>query len=195
MQWNVGSSYDSDLEIATAKYPNIRLISVPQVGTQDPQQDFKGAWAECSPQTVGGFSAVGFYYGRISHQMLDVPVGLIDNAWGGSAAEAWVRRDVLEKDARFKDLIAGWVQREKDLSSEKAKVNYRKSTRRLESQERCRQEGQATVHRARSAVASATAQRQQPPRQHLQRRAAAHHRLRHQGRDLVSGRVQRWPRV
>lgn len=127
MQWNVGSSYDSDLEIATAKYPNIRLISVPQVGTQEPQQDFKGAWAECSPQTVGGFSAVGFYYGRLLHQMLDVPVGLINNAWGGSAAEAWVRRDVLEKDARFKDLIAGWVQREKDLSSEKAKVNYEKA--------------------------------------------------------------------
>ena len=127
MQWNVGNSYDSDLEIATAKYPNIRLISVPQVGTQEPQQDFKGAWAECSPQTVGGFSAVGFYYGRILHQMLDVPVGLINNAWGGSAAEAWVHRDVLEKDARFKDLIAGWVQREKDLSSEKAKVNYEKA--------------------------------------------------------------------
>lgn len=127
MQWNVGSSYDSDLEIATAKYPNIRLISVPQVGTQEPQQDFKGAWAECSPQTVGGFSAVGFYYGRILHQILDVPVGLINNAWGGSAAEAWVRRDLLEKDARFKDLIAGWMQREKDLSSEKAKVSYEKA--------------------------------------------------------------------
>jgi sialate O-acetylesterase len=51
MQWSVQSSWDADLEIATAKYPNIRLISVPQVGTQEPQQDFKGAWAECSPGT------------------------------------------------------------------------------------------------------------------------------------------------
>ena len=46
-----------------------------KVGTQEPQQDFKGAWAECSPQTVGGFSAVGYFYGRVLHQMLDVPVG------------------------------------------------------------------------------------------------------------------------
>jgi sialate O-acetylesterase len=124
MQWSVQASWDADLEIATAKFPNIRLISVPQVGTQEPQQDFKGAWVECSPQTVGGFSAVGYFYGRVLHQMLDVPVGLINNAWGGSAAEAWVRRDVLEKDARFKALIANWVQREKLLTSEKTEKDY-----------------------------------------------------------------------
>ena len=46
MQWTVSSSWDSDLEIATAKYPNIRLISVPQVGSQQPQNDFKGAWRD-----------------------------------------------------------------------------------------------------------------------------------------------------
>jgi sialate O-acetylesterase len=124
MQWSVNASWDADLETATAKYPNLRLISVPQVGTQEPQQDFKGQWVECSPQTVGAFSAVGFFYGRVLHKVLDVPVGLINNAWGGSAAEAWVRRDVLEKDARFKGLMDGWVQREKDLTSEKAKADY-----------------------------------------------------------------------
>jgi len=113
MQWSVLSSWDADLEIATAKYPNIRLISVPQVGTQEPQDDFKGA--------------VGFFYGRVLHQMLDVPVGLINNAWGGSAAEAWVRRDLLEKDARYKTLIEGWVVREKQLSSEQAQAAHEKA--------------------------------------------------------------------
>ena len=124
MQWSVSQSYDADLEIATAKFPQIRLISVPQVGTQEPQEDFKGGWAACSPSNVGEFSAVGFFFGRTLHQALNVPVGLIDNAWGGSAAEAWVRRDVLEKDARFKTLMDGWVTREKDLSSEAAKQRY-----------------------------------------------------------------------
>lgn len=127
MQWNVASTWDSDLEIAMAKYPNIRLISVPQVGTQEPQQDFKGEWKECSPATVGSFSAVGYFYGRTLHQMLDVPVGLINNAWGGSAAEAWVRRDVLESDARFKGLMDGWATREKDLASDKAKQDHEKA--------------------------------------------------------------------
>ena len=124
MQWSVQSSWDADLEIATAKCPNIRLISVPQVGTQEPQQDFKGAWAECSPQTVGSFSAVGYFYGRVLHQMLDVPVGLINNAWGGSAAEAWVRRDVLESDPRFKLLMANTVKNETYQQSAEAKAKY-----------------------------------------------------------------------
>ncbi|MBL9132966.1 MAG: hypothetical protein JNG86_17285 [Verrucomicrobiaceae bacterium] len=124
MQWSLSQSYDADLEIATAKHPQIRLISVPQVGTQEPQDDFKGAWAECSPANAGEFSAVGFFFGRTLHQTLDVPVGLIDNAWGGSAAEAWVRRDVLEKDGRFKTMLDGWAVREKDLTSAAAQQKY-----------------------------------------------------------------------
>ncbi len=127
MQWSVLSSWDADLEIATAKFPNLRLISVPQVGTQEPQDDFKGEWKACTPQTVGSFSAVGFFYGRVLHQMLDVPVGLINNAWGGSAAEAWVRRDVLEKDARFKSLLDSWAVREKQLASEEARLAHEKA--------------------------------------------------------------------
>lgn len=127
MQFNVGSCWDADLEIASAKFPQIRLISVPQVGTQEPQKDFKGEWKECSPETIGGFTAVGYFYGRTLHRLLNVPVGLINNAWGGSAAEAWIRRDVLEKDTRFKELMTGWKQREATLSTDKAKADFDKT--------------------------------------------------------------------
>ncbi|MCX6855779.1 MAG: sialate O-acetylesterase [Verrucomicrobia bacterium] len=116
MGFNLNSVWDAGLDIATAKYPQIRLISVPQVGTQELQDDFKGKWEECSPATAGDFTAVGYHYGRVLHEMLGVPVGLIDNAWGGSACEAWVRRDVLEKDARFKALIEKWKQTEATYS-------------------------------------------------------------------------------
>lgn len=112
MSFSVDRTVTADLDIAQAKYPNIRLISVPAVGTQEIQDDFKGQWEECSPTTVGPFAAVGYHYGRVLHEMLGVPVGLIDNAWGGSACEAWVRRDLLEKDARFKDIIARWQKTE-----------------------------------------------------------------------------------
>ncbi|MBP6603525.1 MAG: 9-O-acetylesterase, partial [Verrucomicrobiales bacterium] len=95
MQFAVDQAYDADLEVATANYPNIRLITVPQTGTQEVQDDFKGQWDMCTPETVGQFSAVGYYFGRQLHETLGVPIGLIDNSWGGSAAEAWVARDVL----------------------------------------------------------------------------------------------------
>ena len=108
MAWPVASAYDPDLESLAAKYPNIRLISVPQVGTQEPQDDFQGQWTACTPETVRDFSAVGYFFGRQLHQTLDVPIGLIDDAWGGSAAEAWVRRDVLEADGKYAELLQKW---------------------------------------------------------------------------------------
>ncbi|MGE0609411.1 MAG: sialate O-acetylesterase, partial [Pirellulales bacterium] len=84
MQWSVNNSTDADLERAAAKYPNIRLITVPNVGTQEPQDNFNGSWQHCTPETVGNFTAVGYFFGRQLHDTLDVPVGLINNAWGGS---------------------------------------------------------------------------------------------------------------
>ncbi|HYF37118.1 MAG TPA: sialate O-acetylesterase, partial [Prosthecobacter sp.] len=118
MGFTVNRTWDADLEQAMAKYPQIRLIEVPNVGTQELQDDFKGEWRVCAPDNVGSFSAVGFHFGRLLHETLGVPVGLIDNAWGGSAAEAWVRRDVLEKDPRFAALIAEWKQTEANFSPE-----------------------------------------------------------------------------
>ena len=124
MQFSVNSSTDADLEMATAKFPKIHLITVPNVGTQEPQDDFKGSWAECSPQTVGGFSAAGYCFGRSIHQIVGVPVGLINNSWGGSAAEAWVRRDVLENDKRFADLMKRTVDNETNLTKGDVKAKF-----------------------------------------------------------------------
>ncbi len=126
MQWPVSAARDADLEILMANYPQIRLITVPQVGTQEPQYDFKGQWVVCSPETVGDFSAVGYFYGRLLHEALGVPVGLIDNSWGGSACEAWIRRDLLEKDQRYKPLLDRWRQIEQTFDYEKALAAYQK---------------------------------------------------------------------
>jgi sialate O-acetylesterase len=122
MQWEVKQANDGDLEAKTAKYPKIRLISVPQVGTQEPQDDFKGKWEVCTPETAASFSAVGYFFGRQLHQTLDIPIGLIDDAWGGSACEAWVRRDLLEQDSKYAKLMADWEQREKNFDAEKMKA-------------------------------------------------------------------------
>jgi sialate O-acetylesterase len=120
MQWSVASAKDADLEIATAKYPSIRLITVPNFGTQEPQKDFRGRWQECRPDTVGRFSAVGYFFGRRLHQVLDVPVGLINDAWGGSACEAWIRRDILAADEKYGPLLKRWEKLENGLSEAKS---------------------------------------------------------------------------
>jgi sialate O-acetylesterase len=145
MQLSVSAAKDADLEITTAKYPLIRLITVPNRGLQEPQKDFQGRWQPCRPDTVGGFSAVGYLFGRRLHQVLDVPIGLINDSWGGSACEAWIRRDILAADERYAPLLKRWEQLEKDLP--RAKADY-----------------EPKLAEWRAAAAKARADGKQPPR-------------------------------
>ena len=127
MGWSVAASNDADLESLSANYPNLRLISVPQVGTQEPQDTFNGQWQPCTPETVKQFSGVGYFFGRQLHQTLDIPVGLIDNAWGGSAAEAWVKRDVLRENGTFDELLERWRQTEATYDFEAETKKYKEN--------------------------------------------------------------------
>ncbi len=76
-------------ESQTANYPNIRMFKVPNVPAETPSEDINGQWVECTPETALRFSAVGFFYGKELHQTLNVPVGLIQSAWGGTPVEPW----------------------------------------------------------------------------------------------------------
>jgi sialate O-acetylesterase len=123
MQWNVNNSTDADLERATAKYPQIRMINFPQVGTQEPIWTHDRKWMVCTPETVGGYSAVGYFFARQLHQTLDVPVGMINNAWGGSACEAWVRRDILAADETYKPMLDRWSNLESKFAELSGKTD------------------------------------------------------------------------
>ena len=124
MGFKLASDWNGDLEAAASKLPQLRLISVPTTGTQELKTDFKGQWRAATPETASKFSAIGFLYGRYLHEILGVPVGLIDNSWGGSAAEAWIRRETIEADPRFQTHMGFMRQREAEIASGKAKTEY-----------------------------------------------------------------------
>lgn len=107
----LNSMDNADVEILTANFPQIRLITVPNVASQTPRHDFDGKWEKCSPQTVANFSAIGYMFGRRIHNAVGVPIGLIDNAWGGSAADAWLPREVLESDNQYTALLESWDEK------------------------------------------------------------------------------------
>lgn len=108
MRWSVRQSNDADIESLTANYPKIRMINFPNVGTQETLWTHDVPWKVCTPETVGDFSAVGYYFGRQLYETIDVPIGLINNSWGGSAAEAWVDGKDLAADPEFKKLMTEW---------------------------------------------------------------------------------------
>lgn len=118
------AAHNGDIECASAARSGLRLLKLPLVGTQTPQDDIACEWTLSSPETAATFSAVGFIFGRLIHEVLNVPVGLIHNAWGGSEAEAWIRRSTLENDPRFAALMADAVHFEALIESGKAAADY-----------------------------------------------------------------------
>jgi len=93
--------------IANAALPNIRLFTVTRKVSADPLDDCIGKWEVCNPETVRPFSATGFFFGKKLYDKLNVPVGLIETAWGGTPSESWTAADVLTNAGEFiKDLAA-----------------------------------------------------------------------------------------
>ena len=84
--------------IKSADRPQMRLFMVGRAIEETPQEDLsKGKWEVCSPETVGGFSAVAYFFGRDLQDTLKCPVGLIQPSWGGTRAEAWMPRPTFAR--------------------------------------------------------------------------------------------------
>lgn len=89
-------------------------------------------WTSCNEQTADEFSAIAFAFGRMLSDSLQVPVGLILNAVGGSGTEAWIDRKTLEFD--FPDILYNWTENDfiQDWVRGRAQLNIRKSTHKLQ---------------------------------------------------------------
>lgn len=83
-------------ELLRCKDAKMRLFTVKRHAAITPQTDVEGEWSEANSESVRNFSATAYYFGRALRQQLDVPVGLIVTAWGGSACEAWMAADWLK---------------------------------------------------------------------------------------------------
>ncbi len=80
----------SSMAVAKSKNPNIRLFTMKKCSSSVPMDDCVGTWQEAEPKSVYEFSATAYFFGRMLEEVLDVPVGLVVVAWGGSALEAWM---------------------------------------------------------------------------------------------------------
>ncbi|HLY10571.1 MAG TPA: sialate O-acetylesterase [Planctomycetota bacterium] len=131
MEMVVSSCNNFEQEKAAANFPNLRHFLVKKNPQDAPVRDVSGSWKATTPETVGGFTAVGYFFGRELNQKLNVPIGLIHTSWGGTAAELWTSRPVLEGNDVLKPIAENFPKRmeayEKQLAkfkedSEKAKA-------------------------------------------------------------------------
>ena len=96
MEFTVKQADNFAGEKKDADYPQIRQFYVEHVVEPSPQKDLKsGEWKASSPETVGDFTAVGFFFARDVYKKLKVPIGLVHSSWGGSQVESWISKDAM----------------------------------------------------------------------------------------------------
>jgi len=111
MEWGVGSSRYYDEEKAKAPNPLVRDLRVDHVGADLPAGRVKtSGWRSAAPDTVGDFSAVGYYFAQSLAEKLNVPVGIIHSSWGGTAIESWIPEPMLRTSRGWSALNARWQE-------------------------------------------------------------------------------------
>jgi sialate O-acetylesterase len=105
MEFALRGAFEGDKAIAGSANPNIRIFLVNKARSDTPLEDVKANWAECGPDTVGGSSAVAYYFARDLQKARNVPVGLIETYWGGTPAESWTREDILTGNSELKPIV------------------------------------------------------------------------------------------
>lgn len=109
MVFSLKGSHQAKEEIAKADYPTIRYFSVErQYGLQDFNDCPGSVWKKTSPATAGSFSAVAYYFAQKIQAELNVPVGIVYSAWGGTPAEAWTPSDVMKRDTVLSKYFDRW---------------------------------------------------------------------------------------
>jgi sialate O-acetylesterase len=123
MEFDLARIFHGDVEILSANFPNIRLMTIPCSANLKPQKDFKrineydgwyerydkkGYWFICSPETVPTFSGLGYIFGRQLYMASQVPIGLIDVSMGGTTVEAWLTPETLAQMPENSALLKQW---------------------------------------------------------------------------------------
>ena len=88
----------------------VRVFDIKTPKCTEPRADVDAAWAYSDGAVTARTSAVAYFFAKRLSKSLDVPVGILVNAWGGSRIEPWMTREVIDAagltEQELKDLYA-----------------------------------------------------------------------------------------
>ncbi len=128
MGFVVRSAENFEQEKAAADHPKLRMFIVTSGAATEPQEKCNGKWIVCTPDSVGGFSATAYFFGRELHAKLGAPVGLIHSSVGGTPIEAWTSLAAQKDVPEVKPIFESWEKRIATWDPAKAKADFEKQT-------------------------------------------------------------------
>lgn len=105
MEFGLSGAVNGGVEVAAAKYPDIRFFTVERTTSPKPLDSVRGSWVECDPKNAPAFSAVAYFFGRRLATEDGLNIGIIHTSWGGTPAEAWTDEETIKSDPEFASLL------------------------------------------------------------------------------------------
>jgi len=130
MEFRVQQADNFSEEKKNANFPKIRHFNVDHQVTIAVQKDLKsGSWQIASSETVGNFTAVGFFFARELFQKLNVPIGILHTSWGGSQVEGWISKEGMLSNDELKNYASNlpktWEEADKQLDAKLRKQLFK----------------------------------------------------------------------
>jgi sialate O-acetylesterase len=132
MAMTVNRAKDFETEKGLANLPQVRMFKEESAASDTEQAEGKGAWAVCTPDTVGGFSATLYFFGREIHKKMGVPVGLVNSSVGGTPIEAWIAAERQHASEQLKPFFAAVEKEKAAVNLDEAKKKYEQAFARWE---------------------------------------------------------------
>lgn len=76
----------------------IRVCKVKRTVEYEVKEECEATWLKHDPMEIGEASATAYFFARRLQQTLDIPVGVVVVAVGGSYIEAWMPEELLRKE-------------------------------------------------------------------------------------------------
>jgi len=115
MEFGIGMAHNAVEAIPKADHPQLRLCTVGKQIPFTPQKEEKGNWVTCTPDSVkshgwSGFSAVAYFFGQEIQASRNIPVGLVQDCWSGTPAEAWTSLEALQSNPKLSHYAQQFVK-------------------------------------------------------------------------------------
>ena len=103
MEWALARCIGGPEAVAASANPNLRLCTIPHNSQMTPQEDVPAKWAVSGPDATRFFSAIAWWFGSKLQRALGVPVGIINDSFGGTTIQSWMPIETLRKGPWPKD--------------------------------------------------------------------------------------------
>ena len=102
----------------SATNPKLRLLTIKSGQSNIPVNDVLNGWMECQPQTARSFSAAGYFFAKRILAETGVPIGLVDNSWGGTGIDLWLNTAELHHAPELDWLLQSHEKKAKVLNDQ-----------------------------------------------------------------------------